>query len=104
MARVSDIANLLPERIIVGPSAIVGVTAFVHQSFVNIKILSGGSLEIGGTYALSSGATTAFTWGNGYLLGATEILGFNATGNFFLAATGATVTVFVLRQQGPGGY
>lgn len=103
MARVDDIANLVPERLVIGLSAIVGVTAQPFQSVVTIKILSGNSLEIGGSFALSAGASTAFTWGAGYLLGTSEVLSFNATGTFFLAATGATVTALVLRGAGPGG-
>lgn len=101
MARVDDIGSVIPERLVVGLSSIVGVSAIPFQSAVVIKILAGSSLEIGGSYALSSGASTAFTWGAGYLLGTSEVLSFNATGTFYLAATGATVTASILRLRGP---
>ena len=87
---------------VIGLSTIVGVTAIPFQSSVILKILSGNSLEIGGTFCRSNGATAAFTWTKGYLLGTSEVLSFNCTGTFYLAATGATVTVHMLRGLGQG--
>lgn len=102
MARVEDVAQVVSERIVVGLSSIVGVSIIAYQSSVMLKILSGGgSLEIGGTYSLSAGSSAAFTWGNGYLLGTSEIAEWNSTGMFFLAATGATITVALMRGLGP---
>ena len=101
MASTLDIASVVSEKIVVGLSSIVGVTVIPFQTKINIKIVSGNSLEVGGSYSLLTGASTAFTWGSGYLLGATEILSFNSTGNFYLAATGATVTAHILRGRGP---
>lgn len=101
MARVDDIGSVIAEKLYVGLSSIFGVTAIPFQSATVIKILSGNTLEIGGSYSMLNGASTAFTWGSGYVMGASEVLAFNATGNFYLAATGATVTALVLRMRGP---
>lgn len=99
---VNQIGSFLAERIAVGLSTIVGVTAWPGQVSVLMKIVSGSSLEIGGTYCLDgSGATTAFTWGKGYLISTTEAR-YNMIGQFYLAATGATVVVEVLRERSPG--
>ena len=87
---------------IVGLSTIVGVSFWPQQVGVIIKNFSGGSLEIGGTYVLSAGATAAFTWGNGYIFGAGEALSLNHTGMMYLAATGATVTAMVVRGRTSG--
>lgn len=102
MARVDDIQSLIPEQLYVGLSQLYGVTVLPSQSVITIKIAAGGSLEIfGGTFATLNGASVAFGWGKGYLMGATEVFSFNATGNFYLAATGATVTASLIRGIGP---
>lgn len=93
--------EVLAQRMSIGLSTIHGITAFPGQIGLQLKILSGSSLEFGGSYVLgNTGATTAFTWGNGYLVGGTEILSFNGTGSYYLAATGATVVALVLRRLG----
>jgi hypothetical protein len=89
---------MLAQRVTVGLSSIVGITLASSQNAILIKKISGGSLEIGGTYSLSStGATTPFTWGNGFLVGNSELISGNISGQFYLAATGATVTCNILR-------
>lgn len=102
MARVDDIGQLVTEIMTLGLSTIVGITALPFQSAVQLKYLSGGSLEIGGTYSLSAGASTAFTWGKGYLMGTSEVYSANSIGAIYMAATGATTIVHVIRALGPG--
>jgi hypothetical protein len=101
MSQRDEIFSIIPERFTVGLSSIVGVTAFGGQNSVMLRYISGGSLEIGGTYAAASGATTPFTWGKGYLVSSNEIA-FNQMGTFYMAATGSTTVVHVLRFQAPG--
>lgn len=103
MSKVNEVGHCLPERINVGLSSIIGVSAAIGQVDISIKLLAAsGSLEIGGTYAYSGGTYAAFTWGNGYLLGTSEVLKLNMQGTFWLAATGATVTALIMRTQSPG--
>ena len=108
MAKVSDVERLLPEILVLGLSQIYAIPPASNQSAAILKILSGGSLEIGGTYAMTGGglsggigSTTAFTWTKGYLIGNSEVLNFNCIGKFYLAATGSTVTVSMIRELGP---
>ena len=96
MAR-EDVGSLLPEKFVIGLSSILGITALAGQNACSVKYASGGSLEIGGTAAMTTGGITAFTWGNGYLMGTSEIFNANMMGTFYVAATGATVTCFIMR-------
>ena len=98
MARTDDVFQFLPQQLVIGLSQIFGVTIGAGQVSVSLKWFSGGTLEIGGTYVLSStGVTTAFTWGTGYVLDTTESLSSNMSGNFYLAASGSTVVAMLLR-------
>jgi hypothetical protein len=64
--------------------------------------MSGGTLEIGGTFALAGGQTF-FTWGNGYVHpGSALPVEYPLAGTIQLAASGATVMVAVLRGRSPG--
>lgn len=97
-----QVSYWIPEKVVVGLSAIVGITAIPGQNSLQIKYGSGGSLEIGSTYiGLVSGASP-FTWGVGYLMGTSEIVYGSLNSNLYLAATGATVTCFVIRAASPG--
>lgn len=93
MANYSDIGSLVGQRVIVGLSTITGVTLAAGQSAVQLKILSGSSLEIGGA---------SLTWGAGYLLGVNEVISLDMNGTFYLAATGATVVACVLKGRTQG--
>lgn len=97
MARTDDVFQFLPERINVGLSSIIGVTVWPGQVSVSLKYFTGGTLEVGGTYAVTAGATVAFTWGKGYVMDTAESLSSNMSGIFYLAATGATVTAMLIR-------
>lgn len=93
-----NIYGMMAQRITVGLSSIVGVTLAESQNAVLIKKISGGTLEMGGTYSLdSSGSTVSFSWGNGFLVGDAELIAGNISGQFYLAATGATVVCNILR-------
>ena len=88
MAQRDDVIALDGFRLSVGLSTIVGVTVTANQNAMIFKRFSGGTLEVGGA---------SLTWGQGYIVGTNEIINVNSTGTFYLAATGATVTVMFLR-------
>lgn len=88
MAQFDDIFNFRGEKVVIGASQILGVTLLAGQKWGTLKYASGGSLEIGGP---------SLTFGQGYLVSASEALSFPMTNTFYLAASGATVVSFLLR-------
>jgi len=95
-----QVAYWIPEKVVVGLSSIIGLTSIPGQNSLQIKYGSGGSLEIGST-VIGLGASP-FTWGVGYLMGTSEVLYGSLNSMVYLAATGATVTCYVIRGVSPG--
>ena len=80
-------------RIIVGLSAIVKVGTVDSEAGAMVKILSGGgTLEIVPIPIALTGASAA-GWNLGYPIGANEIFMFHGPATYYLAATGATMTL-----------
>ena len=102
MSARDEVSLFVSEKFTIGLSTIVGVTAIAGQNATVLKYTSGGSLEIGGAHSMVNGATVAFSWGNGYLMGSSEILNVNMSGIFYLAATGATVICHLIRGKTQG--
>ena len=88
-----DIFTPIGERITIGLSAIVGITAVPGQNFVAFYKFAGGSCEI---------VSPTLIWGQGYMMGEGERSTFNGSGTFYIAATGATVTLCVFRGRSQG--
>lgn len=93
MSREVDIHDLAAGPVYVGMSSILGISTIAGMLATVIKYGSGGSLEIGGT---------DLTWGNGYLYTVGEALTFDSAGTIYLAATGATVTAYVIKGKSAG--
>ena len=103
MSKDNFAGNLLIERLAIATgSTATGATAVAGQVFAYGRIFSGGSLEIGGSYVLSSGASTAFASGNGYLVGAAEVINFPAVGTMWMISTGSTCVLQIVRGLSPG--
>lgn len=79
--------------VMVGLSAIQGITTTSGLISIILKYGSGGSLEFGGT---------GLSWGNGYLMSQNEALSFDVRGNFYLCATGSTVTAYLTKGLSEG--
>lgn len=94
MSRSEDIKFIIGQKIVIGLSQILGITLSDKQIAGTIRYASGGSLELG--------MTQGSAWGTGYLMGTGEIANINCAGTFYVAATGATVTAYVLRGLSMG--
>lgn len=93
MATQSEIVVVGSTQIAVGLSAIVGIGIAARDYNKTFKILGGGgTLEITSLPGALSGAG-ATGWGIGYPVGASEIVSINGPAHFYLAASGATMTV-----------
>lgn len=89
-------AGLGATRFTVGLSQVLRVSPAPFQTVAAFKIFSGGTLEV--VRPQLSGASTAagsasLSWGNGYVVGATEIVAINTSAAFYLAASGTAVVV-----------
>lgn len=93
MSRETDLQSLVGAQIIIGTSAIVGVTVTPGQLGGILKYSSGGTLWVGGA---------SLTWGNGYLVTTNEALSLDVVGTYYLAAAGATVVAYSLRGRSGG--
>lgn len=93
MGRETDIAIMAAERIVMATNSYTSIPAFAGQVAVTIKLLAGGTLEIGGS---------GNTYGTGYPLASTEVQSIDNSGNFYLFASGATCTVAILRGKTTG--
>lgn len=109
MSREDSTYNLSPLKVVVGPGATlaVKVTQIDTQVSTQIRYGSGGSLEIVPVPNMATflGATT---WaaaslvpflGNGFLMG-TDTLKFSGPAQFYLLATGATTTAYIIKEIG----
>ncbi len=95
MGREKIIFDLVPSRVAVGLSSIIGITALAGQQALSLEYFDGGTLLI-----VNPGASMG--WANGFIVPDSAILSFDAAGTIWLAATGATVTVNVLRGRSQG--
>lgn len=95
MGREQLIGDLLPSRVNVGLSAIIGITSLPGQLALSLQYLNGGTLEI-------VSATAPVAPGSGFILPANVILSFDTTGTIWLASQAATTTVMVLRGRSQG--
>ena len=93
MSQRDELFGFEGKRIEIGLSSIIGVTVVAGQAAAILKYFSGGSLEIGGL---------SLTWGQGYIMDTKEVVSFQTSGTFFLAATGATVTCMMFRGKTSG--
>lgn len=95
MARESISSDLLPQRINVGLSSLIGITGLPGQMSISLQYLSGGTLEI-----VSLGASIG--WGQGWIIPAQSIISADTSGTLWLASSGATTTIMVLRARSQG--
>ena len=89
----SQIYSLLSQRVDIAPNSALAVSAIAGQATINCKILAGGTLEIGGQ---------SQTIGTMYPLGGAEVITIAASGKFWLYASGATVTIGIIRGMTDG--
>lgn len=113
MGRSTDIGSILSLRYTLSSGAIVKVGSFPGQEAVSIKLISGGTLEIGnygdnptpGGYTLLTGAavvSTGQTFGSMYYLSANEVFSASANGGLYLYASGATCVVTIANGRSVG--
>lgn len=89
----NDLSVVGATQIVVGLSAITKITPTAYQYSYCLKIFAGGgTLEIVPPPLALSG-TSAVGWGTGYAVGANESVNISGPAIFYLAATGATMTV-----------
>lgn len=96
MSRNADIYSTFGERITIGTGASLGVydiTAKAGQAAIQLKLLSGGTLEIGDTSA---------TFGTAYPMSTNEVYSCDCSGRMRLLSSGATCIVGVLRGKTAG--
>ncbi len=85
----SSIQTILGSRGSVGLSSITGITVMSSLSAWQLKMVSGGTLEVG--------VTSGGGWGAGYIMQTGEILNVLGPGTFYLAASGATCTYHLIQ-------
>lgn len=109
MSRNSDVYSIPSFRILIGTGSVVKVGPFSGQLAVTIKMIAGGTLEIGGYGASMSsaqfagltciGGTATYAIGNTfgmmYPLALSEAFSANASGVYYLYASGATCEVAI---------
>lgn len=96
----NDIATYGATQINVGLSAIIKVAPSANQYGTQLRVGSGGSLEIVQTPIALTGSS-ATGWGTGFLVTGTVSM-INGPAAYYLAATGATVTVQILNGYTSG--
>lgn len=101
-----EVFGVKPEKYVIAPGATNAqlITPVAYEVANQVKYGTGGSLEIqkapqGTTYI---GASLAPLIGTGYLMGTAEALSLGGPARYYLMATGATVTAFVLRGLSDG--
>ena len=104
-----DINGLVGVKQIVPPGATLAVLIAPQNGETGqlIKYFTGGSLEIvQAPVSHSGGETIGLTWtgpslvnllGTGYLMGAGEVVSVSGPARYYLMATGATVTCYLLK-------
>ncbi len=108
MSRNSDVYSVPSFRMTLSAGAIVKVGAFPGQLATTIKLLSGGTLEIG-SYGLTTNPfvaglsavagvasfATGNTFGQMYPLSLGEAFSANVSGNYYMYASGGTCEVAI---------
>lgn len=89
------LGDLLPTRVFIGLSSIIGITCLPGQQALTMQYLNGGTLEIVSPPA-------SINWGQGFVVPSNAILTFDLSGVVWLASSGATTTVQVIRGRGQG--
>lgn len=95
MAR-DDIFGSWSKRYTIGTNNILQIPAISGQNAITIKLITGGTLEVGGSTLVGQ------TFGDMYFLGANEALSCDMSGTFYLWASGATCTCTILRGRSAG--
>lgn len=88
MSRSEDIKSFYSQQLVMAPNATMALGATAGQCALSIKLLAGGTLEVGGQ---------SQTIGTMYPMSANEIVSAGASGTIWLYASSATCTVAVLR-------
>lgn len=116
MSRNADVYGIPSLRIVIGTTSTVKVGPFPGELVTSIKLLGGGTLEIGG-YGLSmnmfgqsyittlGGTATASvgnTFGTMYPLSTGEVFSVNSSGTYYLYASGATCEVAIAVGRSAG--
>lgn len=101
MAREIFISGVQATQLIILPT---GASALLIQPINGemstvVKYVSGGSLEI---QQAPYGTTKTITLNQGYIFGTTEFLSFTGAARYYLAATGATTIVYLLKGLSDG--
>ena len=91
-----DVFGSWSKRYTLNPGTILKVPAISGQNAVSVKLVSGGTLEIGGS------TLTGQTFGDMYYVSANEVVSFNMSGAFYLWSSGATCIAAVLRARSAG--
>jgi len=89
----SDIFSFVGKKLFIPPATVSSIAVVAGLNSIIIKFAAGSSLEFGG-------ATLAN--GNGYLMTLGEVLAFDTRGTFYLAATGATATAYLISGKTDG--
>lgn len=106
MASNADVFSIPSLRLTLAPGAIVKVGPFSRQVATSIKLLTGGTLEIGGynqttefagitALAGSYASSVGNTFGQMYPLSANEVFSCNNAGVYYLYASSATCEVAI---------
>jgi hypothetical protein len=102
MSRSTDVHAALSQRITCAPGTVTAVTAKPGQLAQQLKLVTGGTLEIGG----STGAQAAIgaSFNQMYYLSANEIYSWNNAGTLYLWASGATCVVALIDGRSSGDW
>lgn len=95
MAR-NDVFGSWSKRYTLAPTTILELPAISGQIALTIKLLTGGTLEIGGPTLIGQ------TFGDMYPLSSSEVYNIDMSGAFYLYASGATCVVAVTRGRSDG--
>lgn len=106
MSRNADVYSVPSLRLTLAPGSITQIGPFSRQLSTSIKLLSGGTLEIGGYQqeAEFAGITalvgtivaaTGNTFGTMYPLSTNEVYSVNMSGSYYLYASSATCVVAI---------
>jgi len=112
---VESVYGFLGDRLVIGPGSVVQLGPIEGANAIQLKLLSGGTLEVGG-YSLTTRAfgftciggtatrlaTVGQTFGVLYPISANEIFAGNYAGKIYLYASSATCTVAVNFGQSQG--
>lgn len=108
MSRNADIYSVPSFRLTLAPGTIAQIGPFPRQLATSIKLLTGGTLEIGGynvdaseltgltALAGTAVAATGNTFGQMYPLSTNEVYSMNNSGVYYLYASSATCVVAVV--------